>query len=69
MDDLFDLPDGAQVFLEAVVKLGVRDGFEVTGVDSARGGGVAALAHTGVVPQPALVQVRVSQRVLCRNTL
>lgn len=66
MDRLtFDLSDGGQILLEAVVELGVGDRLEVAGVDAARGGGVAALTHTGVVPQSALVQVGVGQGILC----
>lgn len=45
------------------------DGLEVAGVDPPTGDGVAALAHTGVVAQPALVQVRVGQRVAARDPL
>lgn len=65
----FDLSHGAQVLLKAVVKLGIGDGLEVTGVNTPRGRRVAAFAHAGVVAQAALVQVRVSQGVLRRNAL
>lgn len=65
----FDLSHGAQVLLEAVVKLGVGDGLEVTGVNTPGGGGVAAFTHAGVVAQAPLVQVWVRQGVLRRNAL
>lgn len=61
----FDLPHRAQVLLKAIVELGVGDRLEVAGVNTAGGCGVAAFAHAGVVAQPALVQVRVGQGVLC----
>lgn len=65
----FDLSHGAQVLLKAVVKLGIGDGLEVTGVNTPRGRRVAAFTHAGVVAQATLVQVRVSQGVLRRNAL
>lgn len=59
----------AQVLLKAIIKLGISDGLKVAGVNPAGGRGVAALAHAGVVTQPALVQVRVCQSVLRRDPL
>ncbi len=65
----FDLPNWRQVLLKTIVKLGVGDRLKVTGVDAARGSGVAAFAHAGVVPQTPLIQIRVCQCVLCRDPL
>lgn len=65
----FDLSHRAQVLLKAIVKLGISDRLEVTGVNPAGGCGVAAFAHARVVAQPPLVQVRVSQGILRRDPL
>lgn len=59
----FDVSYRAQVLLKAIVKLGISDRLKVTGVNPARGRGVAAFAHAGVVAQPSLVQIRVSQGI------
>lgn len=59
----------AQVLLKAIIKLGISDRLKVAGVNPARGRGVAAFAHAGVVSQPALVQVRVCQSVFRRDPL
>lgn len=60
----FDLSHRAQVLLKAIIKLGISDRLKVTGVNTARGCGVAAFAHACVVPQSTLVQVGVSQGIL-----
>lgn len=39
----------AQVLLKAIIKLGISDRLKVAGVNPARGRGVAAFAHAGVV--------------------
>lgn len=69
MDYLFDLSHRAQVLLKAIIKLGISDGLKVTGVNTAGGCGVAAFAHACVVAESTLVQVRVSQGILCWNPL
>lgn len=51
----FDLSHRAQVLLEAIVKLRISDRLKVTGVNPARGCGVAALAHARVVAQPTFI--------------
>lgn len=51
----FNLSDRAEVLLKGVIKFGVGDRLKVTGVDSSRGGGKAALTHARVVPQPPLI--------------
>lgn len=61
----FDLSHRAQVLLKAIIKLGISDGLKVTGVNTAGGCGVAAFAHACVVAESTLVQVRVSQGILC----
>lgn len=63
----FDVSYRAQVLLKAIVKLGISDRLKVAGVNPARGRGVAAFAHAGVVAQPSLVQVRVSQGIFRRD--
>ncbi len=65
----FDLPNWRQVLLKTIVKLGVGDRLKVTGVDAARGSGVAAFTHARVVPQTPLIQIRVCQCILCRDPL
>ena len=65
----FPLPDGQQAVLVAVAEGALGHGLEVSGVDASAGDGVAALAHAGVVAQPALVQVRVGQSVAAGDTL
>lgn len=69
MDQFFALPDGQQAVLVAVAEGALGDGLEVAGVDTPTGDGVAALAHTGVVAQASLVQVRVGQRVAAGDPL
>lgn len=59
----------AQVLLKAIVELGISDRLKVACVNPARGRGVAAFAHAGVVTQSTLVQVWVCQGVFCRDPL
>lgn len=56
----FNLPNRTEVLLKSVIEFGISDGFKVTGINSASRSGETTFAHTGVVPQPALVQVGVS---------
>lgn len=65
----FDMSHRAQVLLKAIIKLGISDRLKVAGVNPARGRGVAAFAHAGVVTQPALIQVGVCQSVFRRDPL
>lgn len=55
VDNFFNLSDRAKVLLKGVIKLGVGDRLKVTGVDSSRRGGKAALTHTRVVSQPPFI--------------
>ena len=65
----FALPDRQQAVLVAVAEGPLGGRLEVPGVDAATGHRVAALAHAGVVAQPALVQVGVGQCVAAGDTL
>lgn len=65
----FDLSHRAQILLKVIIKFGISDRLKVTGVNTARGCGVAALAHACMVAQSTFVQVGVSQGVLRWNPL
>lgn len=51
----FNLSDRAEVLLKGVIKFGVGDRLKVTGIDSSRRGGKAALTHTRMVSQPPFI--------------
>lgn len=55
VDNFFNLSDRAEVLLKGVIKFGVGDRLKVTGVDSSRRGGKAALTHTRMVSQPPFI--------------
>lgn len=55
VDNFFNLSDRAEVLLKGVIKFGVGDRLKVTGVDSSRRGGKAALTHTCMVSQPPFI--------------
>ena len=65
----FDFWHGGKLVLKLVAEWLWASWFEVAGVVAPTGGVEAALAHTRVVPEPALVQVGVGQRVAGRYTL
>lgn len=65
----FDLSHRAQVLLKPIIKFGIGDRFKITGIDTARGCGVAAFTHARVVAQSTLIQVRMSQGILCWDPL
>lgn len=55
VDNFFNLSDRAEVLLKGVIKFGVGDRLKVTGIDSSRRGGKAALTHTRMVSQPPFI--------------
>lgn len=55
VDNFFNLSDRAEVLLKGIIEFGVGDRLKVTGVDSSRRGGEAALTHTRVVSQPPFI--------------
>ena len=65
VEPLLDLGRGRQLALPLVVEVALGRGLEVQGelAQVGPGVGVAAPAHAGVVPEPALVQVRVVERL------
>ena len=60
---------GVEFLLEGVAEWLCACGFEIGGVLAAIGSVVAALAHTGVVTQAALIKVWVRKGIRCRDTL
>ncbi len=67
---LLDLRDAGQLALPVVVERSIGSGLELPAVLSQAGRrSVTTVAHARVVAQPALVQVRVVQRLDDANTL